>query len=354
MKLLTIFLLIIFPIGQLVRLNISGTEIVLHLNDLAVIPILIIGLRKITGPLTKPLLFFLIAIVISLLVNFRNFSLDQLATGALYPLRFYAYAGLYFTLVKHPEFKRVISRWLMLSVLIIAITGLLQYVFLPDVSFLKAFDWDDHYYRLVGSFLDPGFTGAILVLGLLVAFINRSWIIIPVYIALALTYSRASYLMYLVSFTVVAFYRKSVKIILIAGLILALTIPMLPKTTGEGTKLGRENSITARINNWKQTLTVWQQYPLFGVGFNTYRYIADIVPQSHSGGADSSIFLVLATTGIFGTAAYLYLLWVMWKIGDKNLLFKASFIGIIVHSFFNNTLFYPWAMEWLWITLALL
>lgn len=357
MKYLVILLFAVFPLGQLTRFNIPGTEIVLHLNDFVVFAAVLFWLfkrPKISGPLVKPLLFFGAAIAMSLLLNVARFTPRELLTAALYPLRFFTYAGLYFLFRDlSTDNQKLAFRWLLIVALITTAFGLAQYIFVPDVAFLAAFDWDDHYYRLIGTFLDPGFTGAILVLGLLVAYFLRSQAVIPIYIALALTYSRASYLMYLLGFAAVAYYKKSLKIAAIAALILGATILVLPKSTGEGTKLSRENSIIARINNWKQTVTVWSEHPLFGVGFNTYRYVVGASPQSHSGGADSSIFLVLATTGTLGVASYLYLLWTMWKMGKSNLLFAASFLAVVAHSFFNNTLFYPWVMEWLWIALAI-
>ena len=39
-----------------------------------------------------------------------------------------------------------------------------NYFIFPDVRSLAVDQWDPHYYRLVGSLLDPGFTGIILVL----------------------------------------------------------------------------------------------------------------------------------------------------------------------------------------------
>lgn len=343
MNYLFILLILIFPFGQLVRWDL-GNSVVLHLNDLAVALVLIFGLRKISDPLIRPLLLFLACVLLSLILNLNNFSPLQLFVAALYPLRFFAYAGLYFAFAK----QKIAQRWLIIAAVIIAVFGLLQYILVPDVSFLKALDWDDHYFRLVGAHLDPGFTGALLVLGLLLTPLPVK---VLIYVAMALTYSRATYLMYLVSFAVLAFYQKSVKIFLVAAAILGLTLLVLPKTPGEGTKLDRETSLWARVHNWQETLVIWQKSPLFGVGFNTYRYVSKTSPQSHSGGADSSLLLVLATSGTVGLFTYFYLLKKMWSQG--NLLFRASFLGVLVHSFFNNTLFYPWVMEWLWLLLVL-
>jgi O-antigen ligase len=251
---------------------------------------------------------------------------------------------LYFLAQSHPLLKRGI----ILGIILVGVAGILQYLLLPDVSFLSAFDWDDHYYRLVSTFLDPGFTGVILLIGL-VASHNPLF-----FIVIMLTYSRATYLAYLFSFAVLAIYQKSVKVFVIAALALAIALPLLPKSTGEGTKLSRENSIYARINNWKESISIWQKSPIFGVGYNTYRYVrTGVTAQSHSGaGADSSILFVLATTGVVGLLTYLYLLLTMARLGKNNPTFLAIMAGVFVHSWFNNTLFYPFVLECLWVLLG--
>lgn len=345
MKYLIFLLLIIFPFGQLLRVPILGNELVFHPNDFIVALILLIKRPELKSPITKPILIWVFAMIFSLLIN------DFHLTPFLYIIRFTAYAGLFFVFKDlPPDIKIVSRRWMTIGIVIVTVTGLAQYIFLPNVAFLSVVNWDDHYYRLVGTFLDPGFTGAILVLGLLFLLPNRILGSL-IYLAMALTYSRASYLMYLVSFGIIAWYKKSLKFFVIAATILVLTIFALPRHPGEGSNLARENSILARVHNWQQSVKVWQTSPIFGIGFNNYRFAVGVDPQSHSGGADSSILLVLATTGTIGLLAYIYLLKRMWSFGGT--LFKAGFLGIIIHSFFNNTLFYPWVMEWLWIVLAL-
>lgn len=368
MKYFIYLLLFIFPLGQLARFNLFEGDVTIHLNDL------IVGLTFLAwffqspksrikfirqSKLYKPIAFFCFFITASLAANYTKLTLHELLVSSLYGLRWITFAGLYFVFKSQPEKVKIqVKSWFSVMVLIVAITGLLQYVFLPDVSFLKIFDWDDHYFRLIGSFLDPGFTGAILVLGLLLVFkfqvTNVKLAMVFLYLALALTYSRASYLMFLFSFGVVAIYKKSVKFFLIAAIILAVSIPLLPRKFGEGVNLSRENSTIARIRNWQQSIEIWKAHPFFGVGFDSYRYIrANITMESHAGaGADSSLLLILATTGSLGFLSYLWLLANMARIGRKNCVFIAGLIGIVIHSFFNNTLLYPWVMEWLWVVLA--
>ncbi len=346
-KILIALLFITFPIGQIVRWEFLGGQVVIRPNDFIACVLGLFGILKISGPLKKPLLLWFGAMVLSLGVNFFYYSLPEIMVGASYIVRFVLYSGLYFIFKDYKLNKNI---FVLISVLI-SILGFVQYLFIPDVSFLSQFNWDPHYYRLISTFLDPGFTGAILVLGLLVTKNKVAWIII--YLALALTYSRTSFLMFVSAYAVISIYKKSPRIFIGAVAIMLATLIFLPRTFGDGTKLSRETSTWARLENWQKTIVAWTTKPVFGVGYNVYRYATNSAVDSHAGaGADSSLLLVLATTGIVGFIGYLGLIRKIWLTGKHDVVFAASFIGIIIASFFNNTLFYPYVMEWLWILLA--
>jgi hypothetical protein len=281
-------------------------------------------------------------------------------------LRFSGYA-LIFYLVKILETKQKtqLIRLLFLVIFAVAIFGIGQYIFLPDVTFLARLDWDDHWYRLVSTFLDPGFTGGIMVLGFVFSYLflekNEKFVTLGTFYAgMLLTYSRASYLMFLVSMGGISWMIKRPIVLILSIVLLFGSIQFLPRYTGESTRLGREYSIRSRINNWKQSIDVWKTSPVWGVGFNSYRYsllemgILDKrgVEKSHGGGADSSIFLVLATTGLVGLIAFSNLWFQILRHSKANILFLSFFFGIFVHSFFNNTLFYPFVMEIMFLVLG--
>lgn len=378
MNYLIYLLIIIFPFGQLLRLPLSGNEVVLHFNDVVVGLIVFFWIyprlphiRKIFSRhsrMTTVISIWVGVAVVSLAINISQFSFREIVISSLYVWRFIAYSLLFFIVRELGKAQRTrVSRLLLLAILVVSLAGLLQYIFLPDVTFLSADNWDDHYYRLISTFLDPGFTGAILVLGLVYGFqqltsgLSRWLYLGTVYLAMALTYSRAAYLMFIVVSAVAAISKKSMRLFILCTLLLALTIVLLPKTAGEGTKLQRENSVLARIRNWEQSIFLWKDQPILGFGFNTYRYVLsqkgliteEGVKNSHAGGgADSSLLLVLVTTGIIGLAAYLNMGKEIFQKHRKSVLVMSSFAGVLVNSWFNNTLFYPWVMEWLWILLA--
>lgn len=295
--------------------------------------------------LPKPLLIFLSVALLSLFLASRWGTGAQII-GLQYLLRFAIYSSLpFFT---KPLFKKSTLHNLIYYLgLVTLMTGLLQYIFLPDVRFLSAWNWDDHYFRIIGSFLDPGFTGLLLVL-FFTYYISHNHRLLTIFsfIALALTYSRSSYLAFLVAMGALSFQKKSPLFFAKAVILLVVTIAILPRASqGEGVKLERTSTIQARLINWGQSFQIFSDHPVMGVGFNTYRYAQrdygfleeNKWQVSHAGaGADSSLLFVAATTGMLGLTTYLFYLKHLYKILDTR-----YFIPILVHSIFLNSLFYP-------------
>lgn len=123
----------------------------------------------------------------------------------LYFLRFFAYFLFIFsvaslTLFTQSEWQKI---WLTFF-FSLAICGLFQYFFFPDTRFLENLGWDDHYYRLIGTWFDPVFTALGLVFGLLYLFFfspvtkHSSWRLVLFFSilgsALIFTYSRSAFL----------------------------------------------------------------------------------------------------------------------------------------------------------------
>lgn len=387
---LLFFYLVLFPFGQLNRLPISlfqSPEIRFYLTDLVMFLLVILwgGWRfllikkKYTLPLlAKPIFLFLMIAIISLIVNSSRLSIRELFVSGLYLLRWIVYAGLYFVLIdlksqfKYLKWSSMVNYLIVLGAMT-AIFGLVQYLIWPDIGFLEVFGYDPHYFRLVGTFFDPGFIGIILVLTLILLVVSN-WekigvfklknlpvhcLLFTVYCSLALTYSRSSYLAYLMGMGVIAFIKKAPRFFLIILFIGALTLLILPRQSGgEGIRLERTSTIQARVGSWQNALIISRDHPLIGVGFNAFRYaqrdygfLKEQWQESNAGaGADSSLLFVLATTGIIGFLTYLGIWWKILRIGNLTIL--ASALAILIHSLFLNSLFYPWVMAWMWILLA--
>lgn len=376
--------LVVFPFGALAKLPvylIKAPEVNLYLTDVlaGLIAFFWWGRRwfqgkKIKPPsLTKPILAFALVAGLSLLVNTPLLTGREVVVAGLYWLRWLAYASLYFVIAdlqRHfKELKRNrLQRFLLVIGLAVAVFGLVQYFLWPNFKALEVFGWDPHFYRLASTFLDPGFTGLILVLTLIMI-VNlgwqkkKSWLFafLFVYLALALTHSRSSYLAYLISMGVIAWRKKTAKFFLAIALLGLATLLVLPQPAGEGGKLGRTYSIEARIRGWGQALVIASDHPLLGVGFNAYRYaqrdygfLKEKNQVSHAGaGADSSLLFVLATTGILGLGVYLWLWGKIFRLARTDLIVLASAVAVLIHACFLNSLFYPWVMAWMWLLMTL-
>jgi len=335
-KILIYLLFFILPFGQLER--IPGLPLYLH--DLVILLLIILNLRLLK--LSRPAVWFLASGSLSLIIALFKLPFNQVLISSLYLVRWLAYACL-LPIYQHYQFNlKPLLKYLCLA---LAVLGLLQYLFIPDTRFLASLNWDDHYYRLISTVFDPNFLGLIFVLGLIL-FNLRILPSLILLLALLLTYSRSSYLSLVVVILSLAIIKKKFKYLFLI-LIFAL-LPFLPRPGGEGVKLERLFSINQRLANYREGLQLIKVSPVFGLGFNTLRYYRGD-PDSHAAaGLDSSLLFVLATSGIIGLLTYLNWLKSLWPL---SLVVKLSLVAILVHSLFQNSLFYPLIMIWLF-TLA--
>lgn len=381
-KVLLILIFINFPLGQLTRIPLGISQVNIYLQDILVGLLIIswlifhfFGKKPFSKTeLTLPVAVFVLAAGLSLAVNFSNFDGSEILVAGLYLLRWIFYAGVYFAVSELTTNQYieapVIKKGLIYIGTVSAFLGLFQYFIYPDLRNLAYLGWDPHKYRVFGTFLDPGFLGLILVFTIILILGSKNlwtnalgYLLFSLnYAALALTYSRSSYLAYLAGVGVIAWFRKSARLFIVAVLLGVLTVSLLPRPPeSEGVRLEREESIRARIKNWGESLIVFKDHPILGVGFDTYRYVQrnygfisqDNWQKSHSGaGADSSLLFVLATTGILGFAAFAYMSYKAYSNYKKDLVVTATLGAVLVGSWFSNVLFYPWIMLWVWILLG--
>jgi O-antigen ligase len=157
-----------------------------------------------------------------------------------------------------------------------------------------------------------------------------------------LTYSRSTYLSFLLAFTFIAFKKKNLKIFIVSFVLIVCAIFLLPRQEGEGTKLERTSSISAKIEKYKEGLNVFIKSPIIGYGYNNLYFVRTIKnPNSHANfGFDSSLLTILTTSGIIGL--------ILFILGLKNYFIKADLthqsilIALLLHSLFANSLLYPW------------
>lgn len=359
--------------GQLIKLPVSpnGGATVL---DITVASLCLLGLIKLKFKLKKPpvfitgAIFFIVIALLSLVLTPLRLQPSEYLTSFFYIVRFSLYILLGWEIYSEPSLKKRVAPAFIFSGTSLALLGLLQLIFLPDLRFLTKDGWDPHYFRTVSTLLDPNFAGTLFVLTLILILqqivlykkqkITAVFLFSIIYLALLTTFSRSAYFAFLISFLTFAFLKKSFRlglffIILFFGLLLGFSI--YHKSVAEPRGVDRTQSAQLRLNTWQQGGVLFQTHPLLGVGFNAYRYALkeynladqDFLSSRGSSTNDSSLLFVAATTGIVGLTAFLFFLSSLIWANKYNPVLIAGLVGLISQSFFVNTLFYPFNLIWI-------
>lgn len=301
----------------------------------------------------------------------RLFSLQEILVSALFLARFAIYfflAVVTFNIIQKDKVKPWINLILFVGI-IYTLIGLIQFFAIPDLSLLTPFGWDPHQRRIVATVIDPNFSGFIFVL--LFSLASSYYFSVPKktlyaavalisFIAIVLTFSRSSYLAFITSVTVIGI-AKSRKLLLASFVVLILIFAAISQVRARVIgALTIDDTSQARIESWQNALVIIRDNPFFGVGFNTYRFAqakynffsSDNPQGGHSGGGvDSSLLLVMATTGIIGLSFFILFLGSIIKTVAKgasshplHLAILASLLALLIHSIFVNSLFFPQIM----------
>ena len=348
-SLILVGLVLAFFFGQLFRLNFGN--IAFPTIDIFIVLFSLLNLfehRRQLKPQNKYFSWFILFSAISLLINLVYFRYPFLKP-LFYFIRLTSLLSL---LIYPPKINQKIKYLFVLSLTANIIFGLIQYFVWPDFTFFNSLNWDPHLSRLVSTFFDPTFTGLIYLMFLLYIFINQKLfprftyyvLLFATYLALALTYSRSSLLSLFVAALFLALKLKQKKNFYINSLVLILTISILPRPPGEGTKLERTSSIMAKIVNYQEGFSTFTSSPLIGHGYNNLFFVRNITnTDSHANsGFDGSLITILTTTGIIGLS--LFVLGLNRLYNQSNLLKQSLLIVILVHSLFANSLLYPWTL----------
>ena len=318
-----------WPLGNLIRWEIFRNVFITPLD----VAVLLITLRYFRLSSVDRRLFMLFAVfLLSLLINYQRVTLFSVA----YFARFFLYLSLFWSLGVCS--KKILTFWSLAATAI----GLILFVLFPDTRIMLYAGWDEHYYRLIGPWLDPNFTGGILVLAILFLFSIKNWVsALFIMCLLLLTFSRSSYLSLLAGLFVFfdfTKWKKTILLFVLFVLLFVLFVVLFPNTA-EGQNLFRTASIQGRLDSYQQGLFIFLQNPVLGIGFNNYPRFG-----GHVAAPDSSLLFVLATTGVVGFSVFLYSLITLYR--RSSLIFRISFISLILHSLFVNSLFYPPILVW--------
>lgn len=307
---------LIFPLGQFGK----------PYFDLAVFILAILLPRK--SKLSLPWVLFLAT-------NLLSFGLAQLQTPFNFtPILYLARLISMVLLLNQMPNISLSRKWLLVAWTTSLIFGFIQYLIFPDNTILANLGWDPHLNRLIGSFLDPTYTGLIFLLFLIYFFINKypCYFSVVTYFGIALTYSRSTLLALFVVLIAFSFKNKNFKLFLFGGMLILTTILCLPNKEGEGTKLNRTSTVFAKVENYKEAIsTIWQK-PILGLGYNFLSEKRSDMGHASSG-FDSSLLTIAATSGLVG------LFFFLWAIKSQ---IDYLLLAILIHSLFSNSLLYPW------------
>ena len=396
LKISFIILLLLFPLGQIARLEFQS-GVAVTLSDIVVGVVILVFLfanrskQRLKKSITKPIIIFAVIGLLSLIVNMGVLNTSEFVISLLYGIRWVLYAGIFFVVSGFDlKFKKIITKVMIFIGSLVVLGGYLQYFLYPNLRNLYYLGWDEHLYRMFSSFLDPNFAGTFFVLyfifvfGLTIDYIKRnkknyslflSLISLGTIVAILLTYSRSALIMLAVGSITLLFLMKQKKLIfMILGMFVIFFVIASKNFYTENLNLLRTASSKARLESASRAIVVIQNNPIFGVGFNAYKYAQvrygfikeDKEIVSHSAaGTDNSFLFVLATTGVIGLASYLFIWFSILKNAFKKLNYNgsqktmpaiviASIVGIFANAFFINSLFYPSIMLWMWVLVGLI
>lgn len=376
------------PIGEIGRLQFGSVSI--SVNDIILLLTASVWfIRRVLKKQTlsfnyklfKPVVIFILIGFTSLILNLRFLDNYSFLVSFLYLLRFGLYFLIYLIIFDLSKaFRNKVLYLLSFSSILIMLAGFIQLIFYPNLRNLYYLGWDEHLYRLFSTLLDPNFAGIILVLsfvllfGLTIKFLrnkkNYKSIIFAVLVFINLyevylTYSRSALIMLFISVLIFLFLIGRKKITLFVLIALVLTVFFIPNSfKTEGTNFFRTASSNARLGSIKNGIEIFKNNPVLGVGFNAYRYAqhrygyltGNAWETTHAGaGLDNSFVFILATTGLIGLTSFFYIIYSIFNLASakrksiNSIILISSISGLIIGSFFINSLFYVFVMEWIWI-----
>lgn len=370
-RILLLLLLGIFVLGQFGRIEL-GAGRALYFQD--IILALLFSLTVLTHgkallsslihtTLFRVWILFVLWISFTTLLNFHD-DVSQMMTVFLYMIRLHCILGFGLLLSELIKEKVIHARELQWGILLIgsliAFLGFVQYAIFPDTRGLQLLGWDDHYYRLISTIFDPGFTGVILALVSLYALCHALqsqfqrkiglFVSASTLVGLLLTYSRASYLAFLTGLCVLAWYRKQIRLLFIIPLFVTAVL-LLPRPGGEGVKLERTASVVSRIESVESATADLTPFQLIlGKGLYAKKQtqavskLGSLTIPNHSSAPENSYIFVLSSLGIVGLVIVsVFGFWVERSVRwEGTAIVSLSAVG--VHALFSNTWFHPFVL----------
>ncbi len=326
-------------------------------------------------------------LTLSLVTVAFTIPFKELAIAGSYLIRHSFYLLLFFPLVSIvKEHKELVLRLSLISAILLSILGILQYIYIPDFTFMAIESgWDPHIGRLLSTWYDPNFIAGYFAF--IITMFTSIWYLeekkgwrtfIPaallfVTVCFVLTYSRSGIVALAAGIGLLGIMKfRTLLIISLCLFIVGLQTSerfaerfydmvngALAITTNS---LDYDIDLTSqeRLSSWAQTGSLMQGRTLTGIGFNTIKYwkvekgLEANANRHSNSGSDSSILNHYITAGVLGVLAFLYWLYMLTSTAllsyirsDKKSIQSiglgmfAAIIALFFHSFFVNSLLYP-------------
>jgi O-antigen ligase len=322
--------------------------------------------------LVVPVIYFVIAIVLSLLFSNGTKDARQLFLPVAYLFRFLLYSSLVF-LVPLTGGARTWVKSLTAVGFLFTLAGFVQFFLYPDLRNIAYLGWDPHYMRFVSTLFDPNIAGFILISFLLITFLAFqtepkyrkiiSVVLACEVIAIILTFSRSTIVtlgVVMIAYSVVKKIWWPIFVAIGVGIISVIFMPL-----GSLSSPMRIVSALARVDNFSQGFQLFLSKPVTGVGwFMIPSFQSAMETTKAYARLDNSFLFVLASTGLVGFSAFL------WMLARISMLVRRSYrivsqrstviilglvlLTLIIHSQFENIFFSAWGLTWLWVCVGLL
>lgn len=398
LKILLVSLILSIIPGQVLRLPffleygaVNLTDIIVIITDIFFVFYFMTTKRSInfSKKVFPAFIVFFTWVITANIFSLSIFDLKQTLSSSFFLIRFLSYffvSQVILNLIKQEK----ITAWVNLITFIgfiFILLGFFQLVIFPDLTSLTVYGWDPHQRRIVSTILDPNFAGFIFVVIFAISttlllflkktkntFLNKnylSYFLASIFsiISVIFTFSRSSYLALITAVFVIGLIKSPKMFFLTLSFLLIsfFTIPQVKNRVVGAVAL--DDTAQARIISWENAILVFKSQPIFGVGFNNYRYAQakyqifeqpEQIELHSSSGSDSSVLLVAATTGIIGLLLFLFLiltilLSVLRKPANNpiKLITLSVLLALTVHSQFVNSFFFPQISLLFWIIFGL-
>jgi hypothetical protein len=393
--------MVVMNLGRIPVLNTADREFPIAFNEICLGVILVAAAMTIRSWKTVFVDRISVTALVFALIGAGSavWSLERFDMGPIGLLVSLAYLGrwvmyftLYVALINVLREADIESAWNAVETMLVifSLFGLVQTAFLPNLPGLiykdnRSFNWDMQGHRLISSVMEPNIAGTMLMMGMLVQFsrittgVRVSWQkMLIMFAALVLTISRSAVFGMIFGLMVMLVATRGVsrRLLKVAAAFGAITLVVSPFLIQylllyQKFRFDSNSSAGARLIVWIQTLKILRDYPVFGVGFNAYRYALGHygfkVIGASSYAAEGGLLFVAAMTGFVGLTVYCGMVWLLirrcrsiWRdtsvpANQRGIALgtAAATVGVIFASTFVNALLTTFVMELMWVLWAL-